>query len=92
MPGGHIEPGEDPVDAAIREFQEEAGLDLKPVDHMEINGVTVVAGLVGQDLGNGEMVVGTFEVLPSKLSFPREEYGAVITWARTAINTHSGEI
>jgi nucleoside triphosphatase len=31
LPGGHVEPGEKIVSAAIREGKEETGLDLKPI-------------------------------------------------------------
>ncbi|WP_243239441.1 NUDIX domain-containing protein [Sulfobacillus harzensis] len=30
LPGGHIEPGESPETALVREFSEETGLDVKP--------------------------------------------------------------
>lgn len=32
VPGGHVEQGEMPIQAAIREAKEELGLDVKPVD------------------------------------------------------------
>jgi 8-oxo-dGTP pyrophosphatase MutT (NUDIX family) len=42
QPGGHVEPGEDPVDAARREVTEETGLsgdlvDIRPV-HLDVHG------------------------------------------------------
>ncbi|WP_219471078.1 NUDIX hydrolase [Nonomuraea rhizosphaerae] len=32
IPGGHVEPGESPVDTAVRELAEETGLALRPDD------------------------------------------------------------
>ena len=35
IPAGHVDAGEDPADAAVREVAEEVGLDLPTVDHVE---------------------------------------------------------
>ena len=45
-PGGHLEPGEDPADGAIREVKEEAGLDLdkSKLEHLVSKEVTTPKG------------------------------------------------
>lgn len=34
--GGHIEPGETPIEAMVREFKEEAGLDIHPENWIHV--------------------------------------------------------
>jgi 8-oxo-dGTP pyrophosphatase MutT (NUDIX family) len=38
VPGGHLDPGESPLDAAVRELAEEAGLTARPSDLTLIGG------------------------------------------------------
>ncbi len=35
-PGGHVEPGEVPDDALVREIREETGLQVKPIDYAHL--------------------------------------------------------
>lgn len=36
MPGGYVEPGETPAEAASRELREETGISVDPVDMMQV--------------------------------------------------------
>ena len=79
MPGGRIEPGETPEDAARREFLEETGHLLEHITFgMNETGGKVFCGFVGKKAGvprTEEIAeVGIFEQLPSPLSFPAVEY------------------
>ncbi|MFP4170333.1 MAG: NUDIX domain-containing protein [Methanomassiliicoccales archaeon] len=81
MPGGHVEEGETPKEAVIREFREEAGLIFHPEKRFERGEVTVFAGRLGGPAGRGEMTWELFKELPGELAFPEEEYREVIDWA-----------
>jgi 8-oxo-dGTP pyrophosphatase MutT (NUDIX family) len=88
MPGGKVEEGEDPKDASVREFREEAGVLFIPVGCMEYEGGLVFAGEVIDDGGAGEMEWRLFPALPDELAFPAVEYEAQLRWARDAIGRH----
>lgn len=68
IPKGEVEPGEDPIDAARREFREELGLDvpegaLEPLGEVrQSNGKTVVAWALEADLDPDAVEPGTFEL------------------------------
>ncbi|PJJ71896.1 putative NUDIX family NTP pyrophosphohydrolase [Diaminobutyricimonas aerilata] len=68
IPKGEVEPGEDPLDAARREFTEELGVpapDGDPVPLGEVrqsNGKTVIAWAVRADLDPASIRPGTFEL------------------------------
>ena len=68
IPKGEVEPGEDPLDAARREFTEELGLpapdgDLLPLGEVrQSNGKTVIAWAVHADLDPQSIEPGTFEL------------------------------
>jgi 8-oxo-dGTP diphosphatase len=92
MPGGKVEEGEDPKDACVREFREEAGIQFQPVGCMDFEGGLVYVGEVADDGGKGEMGWRLFKDLPSDLAFPLVEYQAQLRWAREAISRHRSEL
>lgn len=88
MPGGKVEEAEDPSDAAVREFREEAGVLFLPVGCMDYEGGLVFAGEVINDNGKGEMRLRLFKELPEQLAFPAVEYETQLLWARDAISKY----
>lgn len=88
MPGGKLEPGEDPEAGASREFREETGyevLDLQALEREE--GGLVYLGTVGRKLATEPNVreiaeVRLFDELPKDLSFPLVEYQRMLAAAR----------
>jgi 8-oxo-dGTP pyrophosphatase MutT (NUDIX family) len=91
MPGGKVEEGEDPKDASVREFREEAGVLFLPVGCIDYEGGLVFSGEVINDDGKGEMRWQLFKELPQELAFPAVEYEAQLRWARDAISKHRSE-
>jgi 8-oxo-dGTP pyrophosphatase MutT (NUDIX family) len=88
MPGGKVEEGEDPKDASVREFQEEAGVLFQPVACMDYEGGLVFAGEIIDDNGKGEMKWRLFQDLPGVLAFPAVEYEPQLRWAREVLSKH----
>lgn len=83
MPGGRIEEGESPREAAIREFLEETGMEVKLLERtVPMEGGLVLGGMVGEKVGKPraeEIVeVDFFKTLPKELSFPAVEYKKMI--------------
>lgn len=89
MPGGSIEAGETPEEAAIREFHEEAGYGIEVVATRDIGTCYVCAALLGERTTNEhEMPTGLFSSIPDELSFDREEYEDTVPWARSMVSMH----
>ena len=96
-PSGYIEPKEDPMSSAMREFREESGYDIVDIQEVQVrrhpNGGTFYAGHLGiqqADISAREMEsLDFFEVLPpeNKLSFPHERaiFAEVIEDARSQL-------
>jgi 8-oxo-dGTP diphosphatase len=91
MPGGKVEEGEEPQDAAVREFREEAGALFQPLGCMEYEGGLIFAGKVIDDRAGGEMEWRLFDELPAELAFPAVEYKAQLRWARDVVLRHRPE-
>ena len=88
MPGGKLEPGENPEAGAVREFREETGYDLHNLKILEREeGGLVYLGNVGEKLSSTPNVkeiaeVRLFEELPADLSFPLVEYQRMLAAAQ----------
>ncbi|MDH3364402.1 MAG: NUDIX domain-containing protein [Thermoplasmata archaeon] len=92
MPGGHVEEGEAPRDAAIREFEEETGMGFDIVKQIDLGEGTVFAGVVRNATRSSPLPeeiteVKTFRELPGGLSFPLVEYERVLAMARDAVES-----
>ncbi len=73
FPGGKVEPGENPEQAAVRECLEESGIVLKTLNFLEKDENMVVFWGEVDEVRGGEMQWAIFEKLPEQLAFPREE-------------------
>ncbi len=92
MPGGRVEPGETPDQAASREFSEETGMTFEPVGCIYVDGGKVVVGLVRSNCvyprPSEEIAeVRMFTELPEELSFPEVEYRDMLDRARKNIES-----
>ena len=87
MPGGHVEEGETSEEAAVREFEEEAGYRIKVLEVRDLGYCDVcAAAIVGKTDGECEMRSELFSEIPEQLSFDREEYENTVPWARSVLD------
>lgn len=87
MPGGSIESGETPEQAAIREFREEAGYDIDVIATRDIGTCYVCAAILGPKTTNdNEMSASMFSSVPDQLSFDRDEYEDTVPWALSMVS------
>jgi 8-oxo-dGTP diphosphatase len=90
MPGGKVNPGEEPEAAAAREFREETGYDVTGLRVIEREpGGLVYRGELGRELTEKPdkreiAAVAMFRCLPDDLSFPLVEYERMLDAARKA--------
>ncbi len=73
FPGGKIERGEKPEDAALRESREEAGIIFENLEMIGKEGNMILFKGEVKDVLGGEMNCKFFSKLPQELSFPRDE-------------------
>jgi len=88
-PGGKIEEGETPKEAALREFKEETGRGLKILCYEFFNGGHVFYGIAGEEedkIRDGAIESALFfEELPDNLAFSLEEYRELIERGRKCL-------
>ncbi len=90
MPGGKLEPRENPEAAASREFREETGYNVHTLRVLEREESGIVyLGSIGEKLSSTPNVeeiaeVRLFDELPADLSFPLVEYQRMLAAARYA--------
>ncbi len=86
MPGGHVEEGETSEQAAVREFEEEAGYRIEVLETRDIGYCDVCAAVIVERMGEPcEMRSELFSEIPEQLSFDREEYEDTVPWARSVL-------
>jgi len=86
MPGGKIEKGESPEEAADREMREECGCSFIPYAKIPLRQGWVLTGDLGCPCGKGEMRLDLFAEFPDRLAFELDEYLEVLRWAREERN------
>jgi len=91
MPGGKLEEFETPLDGIKREYREECGFELEVLDGRPMGAVVSFAGILGKEMGEGEMGWELMDDLPHNLAFPECEYREQIAWAREAVRNRLGK-
>jgi 8-oxo-dGTP pyrophosphatase MutT (NUDIX family) len=91
MPGGKLEECETPLDGIKREYIEECGFELDVMDCQPMGVVVVFTGVLGKEVGGGEMDWELMNELPQNLAFPECEYREQIAWAREAVRNKLGK-
>ncbi len=88
FPGGTVEPGETPEEAAKRECMEEAGIKIKITETLKKSPEMVVFKAIILDFeGDGEMEYSLFQTLPHFLSFPGAEAAEFLSLAGYPVNS-----
>jgi len=91
MPGGRIAKEERPIDAIIREFDEETGMSFEPISSIRVEGGEVFFGVAsGEPLLESEEIseVAFFDELPHELSFQKVEYEKMLQEAVMALKKY----
>ncbi len=97
FPGGKIEPGESPADAAVREVREELGIEvastgaLEPITHAYAHAIVTLTPILCRHLSGEPQAIGCAEwrwVLPTELAdfaFP-EANAPLLAWLVTHLD------
>ncbi len=80
FPGGHVEPREHPMGAALREFQEETGVDMVDLDIQDFD-------LLWATMDGNNAVICYYMILNEKPRLsPNPEEVSCYQWSRTPVD------
>lgn len=95
LPGGRIEPGETPEQAAEREFLEETGRRCRLLARRPLRDGWAFAAIPGPVFGargsrrrRAPLPTAEFATLPANLAFPEQELLRLREWACQTAETH----